>query len=644
MSYRINKTDGTLLIDLVDGQIDTGSTDLTLVGKNYKGFGEYINENFVGILENFASSVAPTNPLRGQLWYDTANAKLKIYNGSFFKVAGAPTVSSQQPNLVEGDLWIDNANKKLYFYDGTDVVLVGPNYSSAQGKTQFEALTTVDVSNQSKTVLLGFVNGVLTQVHSRTEFLVASDSEFAIPNYPVDPTDTNIPKRQRVKAGINLVDADNFIYQGTALKSKELIDDSNNSFSPTDFVRTNERDTLTNAFVEQSTNGSLFVKGETGVAVGVGSTKYATFKVDQGTTNTVIELQQLNQDFAIQVRQSANTVDALFIDSSTGRIGVFNSTPSSTFDVTGDGKYSGNLTVGGNLVVEGSSTNLNVTTLQSQDKNLELGYVQNDDSTLTEGDDASVDNAGIIVVSSNGSKDITWKNATGNWTSNQHFDLTENHVYKINNSTVLSNTALGTGITTALGLTQVGTLINLSTTALTVTGGTITSSNPIQFSSGGTITVNSQKISGVADPTLNQDAATKVYVDNQIDLEPVVLSLDITGFTNPGGADGPYNDVITVLNFLYPPADKAQSAVARVLTTDYGSSTVSISNTDLNAARNRTFENVDANGTLNESVLKDISFNTISGAPVSLTVTRKKMNFVVNGSNAWEWVSTASFP
>ena len=62
MSYRINKTDGSLLVDLIDGTINTESSDITLIGRNYKGFGELINENFVKILENFASTSAPANP------------------------------------------------------------------------------------------------------------------------------------------------------------------------------------------------------------------------------------------------------------------------------------------------------------------------------------------------------------------------------------------------------------------------------------------------------------------------------------------------------------------------------------------------------------------------------------------------------
>ena len=93
MSYQINKTNGELLTELVDGSIDISSTDLTLVGRNYKGYGEAFNENFVSLLENFASTSAPSNPLKGQLWFDTSDDRLKIYDGTSFRTAGGPIVS-----------------------------------------------------------------------------------------------------------------------------------------------------------------------------------------------------------------------------------------------------------------------------------------------------------------------------------------------------------------------------------------------------------------------------------------------------------------------------------------------------------------------------------------------------------------------
>ena len=94
MSYQLNKTDGTLLTSLIDGQIDQASTNLTLVGKNYTGYGEAFNENFIKLLENFSNTSAPSNPLTGQLWWDTSNARLKVYTGTQWKASGGPFVQN----------------------------------------------------------------------------------------------------------------------------------------------------------------------------------------------------------------------------------------------------------------------------------------------------------------------------------------------------------------------------------------------------------------------------------------------------------------------------------------------------------------------------------------------------------------------
>ena len=154
MSYRLNRTDGALLVDLTDGILDTATTDLTLIGKNYKGFGEFLNENFIALLENFASTSQPTNPMVGQLWYDKQDNRLKIYDGATFRSATGSVVSSTRPsNLTTGDLWIDNENNKLYIWDGTDLTLVGPEYSASQGKSGFEVSSQLDSTDVQRTIL-----------------------------------------------------------------------------------------------------------------------------------------------------------------------------------------------------------------------------------------------------------------------------------------------------------------------------------------------------------------------------------------------------------------------------------------------------------------------------------------------------------
>ena len=138
MAYKINNTFGTLLVTLADGTIDTSTTDLTLIGKGYAGFGEKLNENLIGLLENFNNTSAPTNKIQGQLWYDKTNNQLNVYTGSKFKPVGSTTNSTTSPsNAVQGDLWLDTTNTQLYVYSGTAWTLVGPTSVAGSGVTQF---------------------------------------------------------------------------------------------------------------------------------------------------------------------------------------------------------------------------------------------------------------------------------------------------------------------------------------------------------------------------------------------------------------------------------------------------------------------------------------------------------------------------
>jgi hypothetical protein len=83
MPYSIDRYNGSTITVVEDGTIDT-TTDIKLIGKNYAGYGEVQNENFLHLLENFSNASQPPRPISGQVWYDSLTKKLKFYNGSRF--------------------------------------------------------------------------------------------------------------------------------------------------------------------------------------------------------------------------------------------------------------------------------------------------------------------------------------------------------------------------------------------------------------------------------------------------------------------------------------------------------------------------------------------------------------------------------
>lgn len=119
MAYNINKFDGSLFASVNDGEVNQQS-NITLIGKNYAGYGELQNENFLFLLENFARDLAPTGAVRGQLWYDTVNKKIKVHTGErinnvdVWKTANGAEYSPIAPaSATKGDLWYDTVQRKL---------------------------------------------------------------------------------------------------------------------------------------------------------------------------------------------------------------------------------------------------------------------------------------------------------------------------------------------------------------------------------------------------------------------------------------------------------------------------------------------------------------------------------------------------
>ena len=180
MAYIINRYNTTPLTVVEDGTIDQ-TTDLKLVGKNYAGYGEIQNENFVFLLENFASKNEPPKALMGQIWFDSGTFKLKFYDGFNWRTTGGSEVAETQPEgLTEGDFWWDSVNRQLYAYDGETFVLIGPQ-GVGDDVTQFQSRTIRDTTNVNRPVIVSIVSNEILHIISSVDFTIHPD---IIADYP----------------------------------------------------------------------------------------------------------------------------------------------------------------------------------------------------------------------------------------------------------------------------------------------------------------------------------------------------------------------------------------------------------------------------------------------------------------------------
>jgi len=186
MAYIINRFSGQQLVALQDGTLDT-TTSVGLVGRNYTGYGEIQNENFLFLLENFANTNPPSRPLNGQTWFDTTTKTLNVFNGENWNAVGSAVVSVDPPTESLGALWLNPTTNQLYtFSDGWQ--LIGPEAVSGFAETKLKSIVLTDTSNNSQPVLQLVVNGEVLAVVSSTSFT---------PN-------TNIPGFTNVTKGITL--------------------------------------------------------------------------------------------------------------------------------------------------------------------------------------------------------------------------------------------------------------------------------------------------------------------------------------------------------------------------------------------------------------------------------------------------------
>ena len=220
MAYVINLTNGGSLVTVEDGTIDQ-STSLKLVGKNYAGYGEIQNENFIHLLENFSSANQPAGPLSGQIWFDNSLKKLKFYDGTKFRTTGGAEISTTQPvGLTTGDFWWDTSNNQLYAQNSDGgFVLIGPQ---SIGET-VSAMVTAQVrdSNQvNRTIIKGTVDDGVVFIVSNAEFTIdTTDAANAITGFDVVRQGLTLRNTTSAASGVT---SSAHRFHGTATNAEKL--------------------------------------------------------------------------------------------------------------------------------------------------------------------------------------------------------------------------------------------------------------------------------------------------------------------------------------------------------------------------------------------------------------------------------------
>ncbi len=378
MAYTINKYNGEQLVVLEDGTIDT-STSLGLVGRNYVGYGETQNENFVFLLENFANDAAPSKPLKGQIWYNTETKLAYIFDGAVWSLIGAAVLSATPPeNPSLGSLWLKTPVNTLNIWTGTEWNFIGPEAAPGFGTTRFRSSVIKDSDNNDRPVILLEINGTIFAVCTAVNFTINPSN--SIPNLS-----------NNLIAGINLI---------TDFKINGSITGNAGSASRLESVRLINGvafDGQQNITVKASTTNRL-IKGSYLTGSNFDGSQEVTLDVDATSANVIGKVVARNSSGGF----AAGTITADLVGSVTGDV---NSTGTSNFNIVTANQFVG-ATLSGNA--------FSASQLQTPRR--------------------------INGVSFDGTRDITVSASAATLTGNT-----------LNSSVLIS------------GLTQVGTLTNLST-------------------------------------------------------------------------------------------------------------------------------------------------------------------------------------
>lgn len=377
MAYTVTTTAGSAVATIADGTVNTTATSIALIGKNYAGYGIFLNENYVKMLENFSNSVPPTAPLTGQLWYDSVNDILKVYNvdTNVWKPISSSISQSTAPSAaisVTGDIWWDTTNAQLKVWSGSAWITIGPSYTSTSGTSGPVTESILDTLSAPHVVVKFYISSTVIAILSKDATFTP---QSAIPGFSV------------IIPGLNLISASTLTgaqFTGVTTNATTL-----NGLSSSQFLRSDQAASTSFAF---GAGGGLTVGSD------------LTFNAASPTVAVVAET-TLNKDIRIDVNKAGVATAALTVTALTNT-----TTFGNAVSVAGPATVGGVLTTNkieptGNLTVDIGSTTLRY-------GNVYAGYLRGQAITAQYADLAERFEADAVyvagtVVQLGGTKEIT---------------------------------------------------------------------------------------------------------------------------------------------------------------------------------------------------------------------------------------------
>lgn len=340
MPYIVNFTDKTNKspITVFD---NTSSTDTSLIfpGRNVTGYGQIIAENFLHLLENFASSNQPVNPVEGQVWYDSANGQLQLWDGTNWKAASNIQKSPTEPSVETsktGELWVDTTNQQLRIYSGTRWILVGPSESSVDGLRYGPAVEKIaDSDNVDRTILIFYIADIPVIVFSKDSFT----PKVIISGFATIKSGINVNAPTTSSEISNFVGAFLPKLYGTA-QNADALNVSGVEVAAGKFLRS---DTV------NTTEFGINVRSNSGITLGVDG----TFNISN--TSTAAKIYNSASGSSLDLQVNRNGIPSTILRILDNKVGINKASPEEALDIDG------NILTNGTVIITNTteSTNLN---------------------------------------------------------------------------------------------------------------------------------------------------------------------------------------------------------------------------------------------------------------------------------------------